>query len=45
MRARIEQMLKGWRQPPNTPEAFIDMLERAGLPDTAAALRELFAAG
>lgn len=45
VRARIEQMLKGWRQPPNTPGAFIDTLERAGLPDTAAALRELFAAG
>lgn len=45
VRARIEQMLQGWRKPPNTPEAFIDALERAGLPDTAAALRELFAAG
>ncbi|MCC9597761.1 MULTISPECIES: hypothetical protein [unclassified Rubrivivax] len=45
VRARIDQMLKGWRQPPNTPDAFIDTLERAGLPDTAAALRELFAAG
>jgi predicted nucleic acid-binding protein len=45
VRARIEQMLLGWRQPPNTPEAFIDTLERAGPPDTAAALRELFASG
>jgi hypothetical protein len=27
-----------------TPEAFIDALERAGMPDTAAALRELFMA-
>jgi predicted nucleic acid-binding protein len=45
VRARIEQMLQGWRQAPNTPEAFIDTLERAGLPDTAAALRELFASG
>lgn len=45
VRTRIEQMLQGWRQPPNTPEAFIDTLERTGLPDTAAALRELFAAG
>ncbi len=43
--AHIEQMLQRWRQPPNTPDAFIDALERAGLPDTAAALRELFAAG
>jgi hypothetical protein len=38
-------MLQGWRKPPNTPEAFIVALERAGLPDTAAALRELFSAG
>lgn len=45
VRARIEQMLQGWRHPPNTPDAFIDTLERAGLPDTAAALRELFSAG
>lgn len=44
VRACVEQMLKGWRQPPNTPAAFIDTLERAGLPDTAAALRGLFAA-
>ena len=45
VRARIEQMLERWRQPPTTPEAFVDALERAGLPDTASALRELFAAG
>jgi hypothetical protein len=44
VRARIEHMLQSWRQPPNTPEAFIDALERAGLRGTAAALRELFAA-
>jgi len=44
VRVRIEQMLQGWRQPPNTPDAFIDALERAGLPETAAVLRELFAA-
>jgi len=43
--ARIEQMLQRWRLPPNTPETFIDALERAGLPDTASALRELFTAG
>jgi predicted nucleic acid-binding protein len=45
VRARIEQMLQRWRLPPNTPETFIDALERAGLPDTASALRELFTAG
>jgi hypothetical protein len=45
VRARIEQMLQGWRHPPNTPQTFIHTLERAGLPQTAAALRELFAEG
>jgi predicted nucleic acid-binding protein len=43
--ARVEHMLKRWQRPPNTPEAFIAALERIGLPDAAAALRELFAAG
>ena len=32
-------------RPPNTPEDFIGALERIGLPEAAAALRELFAAG
>lgn len=41
----VAQMLQGWRQPPNTPEAFIGALERTGLSEAAAALRELFAAG
>ena len=45
VRGRLERMLHGWRQAPNTPKAFIDTLEGAGLPATAAALRELFAAG
>ena len=45
VRARVQQMLQGWRQPPNTPEAYIGALERTGLPEAAAALRELFAAG
>lgn len=45
VRARVVQMLQAWRQPPNTPEAFIGALERTGLPEAAAALRELFAAG
>ncbi|MEY8689645.1 MAG: PIN domain-containing protein [Leptothrix sp. (in: b-proteobacteria)] len=44
VRARIEAMLRNWRKPPNTPEDFISVLERAGLPESAAALRELFAA-
>lgn len=43
VRTRVEQMLQGWRHPPNTPEAFIGTLERTGLPEAAAALRELFA--
>lgn len=42
VRARVEHMLAGWRQPPNTSEAFIGALERIGLPEAAAALRELF---
>ena len=45
VRARVQQMLQGWRQPPNTPEAYIGALERTGLPEAAAALRELFGAG
>jgi len=45
VRARIEQMLQDWRHPPNTPQTFIHTLERASLPQTAAALRELFAEG
>lgn len=45
VRARVEQMLQSWRQPPNTPEAYIGALERTGLPEAAAALRELFAPG
>lgn len=45
VRARVERMLTSWQRPPNTPEDFIDALERTGLPEAAAALRELFAAG
>lgn len=45
VRARVELMLQGWQRPPNTPEDFIGALERTGLPDAAAALRELFSAG
>jgi hypothetical protein len=36
-------MLAAWKQPPNTTEQLIGFLERCGLPETAAALRELFA--
>ena len=45
VRARLEMMLQHWQRPPNTPEDFIGALERTGLPEAAAALRELFAAG
>lgn len=45
VRARVENMLRSWQRPPNTPEDFIGALERIGLPEAAAALRELFAAG
>ena len=45
VRARVQAMLAAWKQPPNTAEQFIGFLERSGLPETAAALRELFAAG
>lgn len=45
VRARVQAMLAAWHQPPNTVEHFIGFLERCGLPETAAALRELFAVG
>ena len=45
VRARVEAMLKAWANPPTTPEEFIGHLERCGLPETASALRELFAQG
>ncbi len=45
VRIRLCAMLSHWRNPPNTPEAFIGTLERAGLPGSAAALRALFATG
>jgi predicted nucleic acid-binding protein len=45
VRARVETMLAAWAHPPTAPEAFIGHLERCGLPETASALRELFAAG
>lgn len=43
VRARVQLMLAAWKQPPNTAEQLIGFLERCGLPETAAALRELFA--
>lgn len=45
VRGRVQAMLAAWQQPPNTAEHFIGFLERCGLPETAAALRELFTAG
>jgi predicted nucleic acid-binding protein len=45
VRARVETMLERWANPPTAPEEFIGHLERCGLPETAAALRELFAQG
>lgn len=44
VRGRVEAMLANWVNPPTTPETFIGHLERCGLPETASALRELFAA-
>lgn len=45
VRTRVAAMLAAWANPPTTPELFIGHLERCGLPETASALRELFAAG
>jgi hypothetical protein len=44
VRACVQSMLGSWRNPPTTPEEFCSFLERGSLPDTAAALRELFGA-
>ena len=44
VRGRIERMLAAWSHPPTEPDTFIGHLERCGLPETAAALRDLFAA-
>lgn len=43
VRARVQAMLAGWKRPPNTAAHLIGFLERCGLPETAAALRGLFA--
>lgn len=43
VRARIASMVAAWQNPPTTIGDVIAMLERAGLPESAAALRELFA--
>lgn len=43
VRARIASMVAAWQNPPTTTGEVIAMLERAGLPESAAALRELFA--
>lgn len=44
VRGRAETMLAAWAKPPTDALKFIGFLERCGLPETAAALRGLFAA-
>lgn len=44
VRVRVETMLAAWAKPPTDALKFIGFLERCGLPETAAALRKLFAA-
>jgi predicted nucleic acid-binding protein len=43
-RTRLAEMVKRYRKPAVTTEEYISLLERQSLPETAAALRELFAA-
>lgn len=45
VRARIEEMVNALKNPPMTIEDYISLLERHSLPESAAALRELFGAG
>ena len=45
VRARLATMIEGFSNPAMTHEEYISVLERQSLPETAAALRELFAAG
>jgi predicted nucleic acid-binding protein len=44
VRARLATMINGFSNPAMTYEEYISVLERQSLPETAAALRELFAA-
>lgn len=43
-RARLATMIEALANPPMTHEEYISVLERQSLPETAAALRELFTA-
>jgi len=42
VRARLEEMVGALKTPPMTVEEYISLLERQSLPESAAALRELF---
>lgn len=44
VRSRLATMIGGFSNPEMTYEEYISLLERQSLPETAAALRELFAA-
>ncbi len=44
VRTRLMAMVKGLANPAMTHQEYISVLERQSLPETAAALRELFAA-
>jgi hypothetical protein len=44
VRDRLTEMVQRLERPSMTVDAYIDMLQRQSLPDTAAALRDLFTA-
>jgi hypothetical protein len=44
VRTRLATMIEGFSNPAMTNEEYISVLERQSLPETAAVLRELFAA-